>query len=116
MPLDSGHAMPWPPGFDPVKHVDDGGTYYRNKSAAPFTNGFRKRHQGPHCCQGMPDSNKAHQTFNGWSTSGSGTACIMWGEGGSTDDRTQYCPDCTEVIKARDLRDVRKAWAGSTQG
>lgn len=117
MPTPNGVAMPIPPGLDPIKHVDEGGTYYRNNYiAADYTNGMRNRHQGPHCCTGMPTPKRPHSTFEGWATSGAAQVCIMWGEGGDGDDRTQYCPVCTEYIKARDLRDVRKTWAGSAEG
>jgi hypothetical protein len=117
MPLPTGQAMPIPPGLPPIKHVDDGGTYYRNNyHAADYTNGMRNRHQGPHCCTGMPTPKRPHSTFEGWGTGGATQVCIMWGEGGDGDDRTQYCPVCTEYIKARDLRDIRKQWAGSAEG
>lgn len=118
MPLPSGQAMPIPPGLEATKHVDEGGTYYRNNYlAADYTNGMRNRHQGPHCCTGMPAEKRPHQTFDKWGTRGTGIqVCIMWGEGGEEDDRTQFCPVCTEIIKARDLRDIRKTWAGSAEG
>ena len=116
MPTTGGDDMPVPPGLEAPKHVDNGGTYYRNKSGSPYDNGFRKRHQGPHCCDGLPGGKKSHQTFKSWSADAANKACIMWGEGGDDDSRTQYCAKCTEYLKARDLRDVRKTWAGDTEG
>jgi hypothetical protein len=118
MPLATGAAMPMPPGVsaDLSKNVDSGGWYYRNKKDAPHTNGFRNLHQGPHCSNGMPADKKPHQSFSGWSPTGASPACIMWGSGGGEDSRTQYCANCTKILKARDLRDVRKTWAGSAEG
>jgi hypothetical protein len=118
MPTASGDTIPMPPGVsaDLAKHVDNGGWYYRNKSAAPYSNGFRALHQGPHCSNGMPSGKKTHQKFESWSPTGASPACIMWGSGGGEDSRTQYCENCTKILKARDLRNVRKTWAGSAEG
>jgi hypothetical protein len=114
MPLATGAAMPTPPGLDVPKHVDNGGTYFRNKSSAPYTNGFRAIQQGPHCCDGMPGGKKSDPKFNNFSPSSD--ICIMWGSGTSGDIRKKYCDTCLAVLQARDLRNVRQVWAGSTQG
>ncbi len=114
MPLTGAWAYPVPPGLTTPLHVDNGGTYYVNGSA-PFTNGVRNLHVGPHCCEGMPDGNRSDPKFNNWDPS-AGDRCIMWGSGGDADIRKQYCPVCTEVLKARKLTDLRGAWAGRADG
>lgn len=118
MPDEYGDEIPMPPDLpaDLAKHVDNGGAYFRDKDAAPFNNGFRERQQGPHCSHGMPPARRPHRKFDNWTASGASPVCLMWGEGGSEDSRTQFCPNCTKILKARDLRDVRKEWEGSAEG
>lgn len=103
-----------PPGLDPPKHVDNGGTYYRNKSDAPYNHGWRTLHVGSHCCDGMPAQHKADKDFNDWDTGPSDQVCIMWGSGGDDDNRTKYCTTCTEILKARNLSNIRAAFTGRT--
>ena len=114
MPLTGDSAYPIPPGLTAPTHVDSGGTYYLDSAGGPYVNGIRNLHRGPHCCHGMPADKKGDPKFSGWSPGAADEVCIMWGSGGDDDNRKQYCPVCTEVLKARDLSDVRSGWAGRT--
>ncbi len=93
-----------PPGMDAAKHVDNGGVFYVN-SAAPFVNGKRAIHKGPHCATGVPDSDLPASNFNG-----SDGSCIMYGSGGRDDTRPAYCAPCKEYIRGRKLVDIRSSW------
>jgi hypothetical protein len=116
MPQTGQWKYPTPPGLTTPLHVDNGGWYYRNQDAGPYTNGFRNLHKGGHCANGMPSSKKSHSTFDDWSPGASDDVCIMWGSGGVDDNRKKYCVDCTKVLKARRLEDVRAYWDGRTEG
>ncbi len=98
-----------PKGMEMPKHVDNGGTYYRNRrtKTEALVNGVRASHQGPHCAQGI--ANKSAASFAGSSTA----TCTLYGEGGSKDppQRTGYCDTCTKYIKARCLEDVRTGYS-----
>jgi hypothetical protein len=112
---------PHPPGMVAPRHVDNGGTYYLNlKDPGPWVNGLRNLHVGGHCANGVSDSDKVDVTtpdrygtkanFRGWSPTDPGTACIMWGSGGSTaDPRRNYCKTCLDYIRARRLVNVRNS-------
>jgi hypothetical protein len=116
MPQTGVSKVPTPPDLDTPKHVDNGGWYYRNKDSAPYTNGFRNLHKGGHCANGMPANKKAHEKFNGWSPGAADDVCIMWGSGGTADNRKNYCDDCKMVLKARQLDDIRSQWQGRADG
>lgn len=116
MPQSGASKVPTPPDLDTPKHVDNGGWYYRDLPNGPYTNGFRNLHKGGHCANGMPAAKRAHAKFNGWSPGATDDVCIMWGSGGSDDNRKNYCDDCKMVLKARRLDDIRTQWAGRTDG
>ncbi len=107
---------PTPPGLEEPKHVDNGGTYYI-QHATDYTNGQRNRHQGPHCCDGMPRGKRGRKpTFDDWGADAGASVCIMWGEGGDEDVRQHYCQTCLKYLKARQLTDIRSAWMGRASG
>jgi len=116
MPQAGGSKTPTPPGLTTPKHVDNGGWYYKDKTASPWDNGYRNLHKGGHCSNGMPGDKKPDSKFSGWSPGATDDVCIMWGSGGAEDNRKKYCDDCTEVIKARDLTDIRGQWQGRAKG
>jgi hypothetical protein len=114
MPFSGGSAIPVPPGLDTPKHVDNKGWYYINVDVGTMANGERMLPKGPHCAKGMPAGKKSKEKFDNWTPGASDSVCIMWGSGGDDDNRKQFCPTCTEILKARDLRDVRSGWNGRT--
>lgn len=101
MTIVSGRAKA-PPGLDAPKNVDTGGLYY-SEDVAFDGDGFRDLGQGPHCAHGVP--NVAAADFD----KERGT-CIMFHCGGAADDRPNFCPTCTDYIKARKLVDLHKPW------
>jgi hypothetical protein len=115
MPHTGGSAYPVPPGLSKPKHVDESGWYYLN-GPSPFSGGIRNLHVGPHCADGMPGANRSDPKFNDWYPAGGDSVCIMWGSGGDDDTRKQYCTVCTDILKARELTDVRGAWSGRADG
>jgi len=103
-------APPTPPGLTAPKHVDNGGLYYVNKKT-PLSAGQRDRHAGGHCSFGMPGNKRSKKPdFEKWSAGPNDNVCIMWGEGGSHDNRKHYCPICLKYLKARRLEDIRSRW------
>jgi outer membrane protein OmpA-like peptidoglycan-associated protein len=61
-------------------------------------------HSGPHCAYGLTDAQKKMKEYGG-----QGGTCIMFGENSGSDPSsatTGYCPECSDYIKARDLRDL----------
>jgi hypothetical protein len=61
-------------------------------------------HSGPHCAYGLTDVQKKLGDYGGQA----GT-CIMFGENSGSDPgsaTTGFCPECSDYIKARDLRDL----------
>ena len=61
-------------------------------------------HSGPHCAYGLSDSQKGLNDY-----SGKGGICILFGENPGYDPSPAtagFCPQCSDYIKARDLRDL----------
>jgi hypothetical protein len=87
-----------------AKHVDNGGTYYSNKASSTpndGNSGYRNRHKGHHCAAGCPDLSAANFS------SQTGT-CIMFG--GPIQVDPEFCDDCNEHIKSRNLKDLHTPW------
>jgi hypothetical protein len=98
-----------PKGMTEAKHVDNGGIYYRN-GGAPYTNGVRAIHVGPHCAHGIPDPDLPDDSFNDRSGD-----CIMFGSGDpAVDSRTQFCDTCKDYIKGRKLTSIIGDWSSFT--
>jgi hypothetical protein len=95
-----------PKGMPAAKHVDEaGGLYYLNGSA-PYINGIRSVHVGPHCAHGIADPDKVDSALSGKTGS-----CIMYGSGDpAVDARKNFCPTCTDFIKARKLTSIICDW------
>jgi len=100
-----------PTGADPAKHVDNGGSFYRNPGSGEDADvghaagkGIRRNHSGSHCAHGIADTTPD-------SLAGLAGSCIMYGEGGDADSRPSYCPTCLTFLKARRLEDIRGSWS-----
>jgi hypothetical protein len=99
-----------PKGMPAAKHVDNGGIYYRN-GGAPFVNGVRAIHVGPHCAHGIPGTDLPNKSFN--DVSGD---CIMFGSGDpAVDSRTKFCDTCKDYLKGRKLASIIDNWSALSE-
>jgi hypothetical protein len=99
-------ASKTPDGMPAPKHVDNGGTYYRDGSAK--AKGIRTSGAGSHCAEGLSATDKAKASYSGLSGS-----CVMFESGNSSDPPTRagFCAKCVEYIKARNLANIRHDWS-----
>ncbi|MGL1902117.1 MAG: hypothetical protein OCC49_08280 [Fibrobacterales bacterium] len=97
------------PGLTAMTVDDVGGTYYSNR-LPDVDDGHRPIHVGSHCAHGVSNANILLPKFG--STRGT---CILFGSGGSADNRPSFCPSCRDHIRARNLEDLHSSWLGRAE-
>ena len=93
-----------PPGLDPTKNVDEGGTYFRHSYLTTDVvgkKGIRKPGQGEHCATGITD-----KTVSEYPVEIPDSGCVMYwiGPPRASNPREEpfpFCTTCAEYLKAQ---------------